>query len=315
MSDLPAYWPMTEDRQFPWPGTAFDTPLPDRARFLAEVAGPNLVAVARTAAWLHGIDTLPPGSTPMAWPAEFNLQTSARGRSPDAPGVRRFRWNLPDTQTTIREGIRVTTLERTLADCARRLPRLEAAAAADQLLRAGATGTGIRHLLDATPWPLNDRNRITEVLDFADPDADSPMESWCRRMIADAELPTPRPQARVDLPEGAMAFLDLGFPEYRVGAEYDGRLHHSAEADLEHDRHRRAQIARAGWAVLVFRSDAVIRDPAQMLTQLMYELRRRGWRPNAYRAERCRRRIRYIAMMRRLEREHKGLTTATAPEQ
>jgi len=266
----------------------------------------DLTAVSRTAALLHDAETLPPGSRLTEWPVEFSLATRAQppGSEPST-GFRFHRWNIPEDHVTEIDGVRTTDLERTIIDCARLLPRLEAQAAADQLLRKGASPERVRSLVNAQAWPTSQLKQLKAVLGDIDARSQSPMESWCRRMVLDAELPRPRPQQPVRLPSGASVYLDLGFEEFRVGAEYDGVEFHSAAEDVAHDRRRRGLIARAGWRLVVFRAEHVIRDPAPMLRTMVRELRACGWSPSAARLERVGKRISFIAMRRRLEREAK----------
>jgi hypothetical protein len=54
--------------------------------------------------------------------------------------------------------------------------------------------------------------------------------------------------------------LDLGCPELRYAAEYDGAEFHSLDEDVEHDLERRAWIeGRRGWVVDVFRRKNLVR--------------------------------------------------------
>jgi hypothetical protein len=303
MSDLPRYWPSSEDIRHDYPRATFTTPIGERATALAAHAHDGLAAISRTAAWLHGFDTLPPGANEFGWPLEFSTRHHAA--APDTDVVRTYRWAIPNSQLTKIGPITTTTLSRTLVDCARLLPRLEACAAADQLTRAGASITEARAIIAGQSWQSDHQRRAMEILDLADPRSESPMESWCRCMIIDAELPAPVPQVAVPLPDGSTAYLDLGFEQYRIAAEYDGHAYHSSREQVEHDRLRRAALARAGWRVCVFRAGAVLADPASMLHQLMYELGRSGWNPGPGQLARTNKRVNYIAMQRRLERERK----------
>jgi hypothetical protein len=64
----------------------------------------------------------------------------------------------------------------------------------------------------------------------------------------------PRPVAQVPLwSDGRVEFrIDLGYPERRIGVEYDGLAFHSTAADRRADEVRRAQIRDVyGWTVLV----------------------------------------------------------------
>lgn len=318
MGDLPGYWPSTEDRHFPLPRTVFDTTMHTRVHEAAAARpSSDLAAVGRTAALLHGVEALPPGFRLTAWPVEFSLtgrsHVSLAGSEP-SPGFRLHRWNIPEDQLTTVGGIRATGLERTIVDCARNLPRLEAQAAVDQMLSKGASLERVGSIVDAQTWPTSQLKQLRAVIGDADARSQSPMESWCRRMMLDAEFPRLCPQQPVLLQDGAVVHLDLGFEEFGVGAEYDGIEFHSAAGDVAHDRRRRGLIARAGWRLVVFRAEHVIRDPAQMLWTMVRELRACGWSPSAARLERIGKRINFIAMRRRLEREAKfGVRSRRCP--
>ncbi|MEV3938362.1 hypothetical protein AB0K52_20590 [Glycomyces sp. NPDC049804] len=217
------------------------------------------VATGRTAAWIHGFDVLPPGADQREWPVES---------SPDPP--------LADI--TVIDGLPVTRLARTLVDCAADLPRLEAVAAADQILRAGIDAGSLAAALE----PLHgDRlRRANATLLAADPRSESPMESWTRCLIGDAGLPAPVPQLRVRLPNGSSRFLDLGWERWRVGVEYDGlgaRLGLGAETS---DRRRHQALQHLGWEVLVVTASDVMEHPRPWLVRLRELLLDRGWDPD-----------------------------------
>ncbi|MBO3735634.1 hypothetical protein [Glycomyces niveus] len=217
------------------------------------------VATGRTAAWIHGFDVLPPGADQREWPVES---------SPDPP--------LADI--TVIDGLPVTRLARTLIDCAADLPRLEAVAAADQILRAGIDAGSLAAALE----PLHgDRLRLANAtLLAADPRSESPMESWTRCLIGDAGLPAPVPQLRVRLPNGRSRFLDLGWERWRVGVEYDG-LGTQLGLDAETSDRRRHQVLQPlGWEVLVLTASDVMEHPRPWLVRLRETLLDRGWDPD-----------------------------------
>src|SRR5690606_2539683 len=182
MGDLPTYWPSTEDRRFPWPRAAFKATMLTRIHEASVRSSCDLTAVSRTAALLHDAETLPPGSRLTEWPVEFSLATRAQppGSEPST-GFRFHRWNIPEDHVTEIDGVRTTDLERTIIDCARLLPRLEAQAAADQLLRKGASPERVRSLVNAQAWPTSQLKQLKAVLGDIDARSQSPMESWCRR--------------------------------------------------------------------------------------------------------------------------------------
>ncbi|MEU6857640.1 hypothetical protein AB0B28_02000 [Glycomyces sp. NPDC046736] len=235
----------------------------------------RLVATGRTAAWIHGFDVLPPGADQRRWPVES---------SPDPPL----------SQITVVDGLPVTTLARTLVDCAADLPRLEAVAAADQMLRAGI---GSDHLLAALEPVHGARLRqANTTLLSADPRAESPMESWTRCLIGDAGLPPPVPQLRVRTPNGRVKFLDLGWERWRVGVEYDGLATHLGLTAETADHRRHQTLRNLGWEVHVLTASDVTEHPRPWLTRLRDTLLERGWSPDQDELEEIKTRIEAVTM-------------------
>lgn len=77
-------------------------------------------------------------------------------------------------------------------------------------------------------------------------------QSWDVDLLAPPGLPSPQPQVPISH-AGGRFYLDLAFPAYRPGVEYDGRENHDTAAELGHDRRRRALIRASGWEVVVVR--------------------------------------------------------------
>ncbi|WP_051325205.1 hypothetical protein [Glycomyces tenuis] len=219
----------------------------------------SAVATGRTAAWIHGFDVLPPGLGEREWPVECAF-------------------DLPESETTVVDGLPVTQRCRTLVDCAAELPRLEAVAAADRFLRAGIDSHGLASALERLH---GDRlRRANATLLAADPRAESPMESWTRCLIADAGFPAPTPQLRVRTPGGRSAFLDLGWQEWKVGVEYDGMAAHVGLAAATSDRRRHRTLRGLGWEVMVLTAADVMERPRSWLIGLREALLARGWGPD-----------------------------------
>lgn len=77
---------------------------------------------------------------------------------------------------------------------------------------------------------------------------DSPKETELRLLIVRHGFLEPQVQCPVDDGE-VLLHLDLGWPDHRVGLEYDGAVH------LDRDRHshdlaRHNRLRAAGWTVL-----------------------------------------------------------------
>jgi very-short-patch-repair endonuclease len=227
----------------------------------AKLTGEDVVG-RRTAAWLWGLDVMPPGRPAADWPVEL---LTARRPGLDRPGTITYKASLPVDDVVEISGIRCTSLERTALDCVRWLPRYEAVAALDQFLRRGVDKEALRA---RTPGL-----RALERIEMGDAGAQSPGESRTRAIILAAGLPRPRCQVEV-----GPYRLDLGYEQYRVGVEYDGEEHHTGPASRLHDARRRALISQQGWKILIV-DKTILTDPVPYLDALLTDLMSRGWDP------------------------------------
>lgn len=199
-------------------------------------SGRNGVIAGRAAAALHGALWVADGAPiEMLW---------RNGRPPDGIVVRNERID-PD-EISLVAGLPVTTPERTALDLARHLPTNLAVENLDALARA----TGVKAadaLLLAERYPrARGLRRAAVALDLMDGGAQSPKESWLRLVLIDGGLPRPRTQIRVT--DGFNeAFIDMGYDEPMVGADYEGKHHATDRPRYVHDIGRNELIARQGW--------------------------------------------------------------------
>src|SRR5437588_13008230 len=127
-------------------------------------------------------------------------------------GVRVRRASLPAADIAIRRGLRSTSIERTLADLAWRLPIVEAVVVADLALHAGLVTVPVLQ-----EWATRHRGAkgirfLRRVTDLAEPAAESPMESRLRMRLVLGGLP--RPQVQVNLYDRDGRFLGRVDPFY-----------------------------------------------------------------------------------------------------
>lgn len=128
---------------------------------------------------------------------------------------------LPDSEVVLVDGIRVTSLARTVADLLRQRNRPLAVAAGDAALRAGLDLAEVADLLDAMKgWPGTPGAR--RLLMLLDGRAESPGESASRLAIHDAGLPTPELQHHVMDEDGLAGIVDHWWEEFGWAGEYDG---------------------------------------------------------------------------------------------
>ncbi|HWV87711.1 MAG TPA: DUF559 domain-containing protein [Capillimicrobium sp.] len=189
------------------------------------------------------------------------------GRTPtDYAAVRVHGGRLPAAEVTVVDGIRVTTVARTLLDLAEILPVREVVAAIDRAtarrrfdanaIRATiAGGTGRRGLkgLRAALLVTRPQDVLTR----------SELERRALRLIRTARLPRPAVNVKLLGHE-----VDLLWRERRLAVELDGRETHDTPNAFESDRRRDADRMAQGWRVLRLTWRQVVNDPAWVARRL-----------------------------------------------
>lgn len=239
---------------------AADVPdtLLNRARAVALVVSPFAVLCDRTAAWLHGVDVLDHRELDLLPPVEtFVLRDHSRIRRDGTSGGER---DLADGDVMVIHGVKVTTPLRTALDLGCLLPRRSALAALDGFMRHhGLTRDDFKKEL-----PRYFRRRgvvqLRELVNIADPRAESPGESWTRIALIDDLLPRPELQWVIWQDGREFARLDLAYPRARVAVEYDGEEFHDSPDQREADQRRRRWLRDHGWTVIVVTKASFGRD-------------------------------------------------------
>lgn len=176
-------------------------------------------------------------------PIELNL---ANNKSPK--GVLTRSETLLDDEVTRVKGMPVTTIERTAFDLARRLPVGKAVQRLDALARA--THFKIEDVLELAARHPGARGclRVPVALDLVDAGAQSPQETWLRLLFIRAGYPRPQTQIPIPGPNGLPKyFLDMGWYEFTLAAEYDGEQHRLDDVQYRGDIGRSEYIERLGW--------------------------------------------------------------------
>ncbi len=157
---------------------------------------------------------------------------------------------LDDDEVTVVKRLPVTSVARTAFDLARHLPRGEALARLDALMHARPFSAEDVAVLAKRYRGARGLRRLAEVLPLVDGGAASPRETWLRLLLIDAGLPRPATQIPVDLGQRGIAYLDMGWEEYMVAAEYDGDQHFKDRWQYVKDIGRLARFAELGWIVI-----------------------------------------------------------------
>lgn len=199
------------------------------------------VIAGAAAAALHGARWIPDGV-----PVEL-IHTNTR----PPPGVLTRRETLRLGETQLRDGLPVTTPERTAFDIGRRGAVRSAVVRLDALARA--TGFKVEDVLRvAMAHPRSPGlRRLEAALELVDPGAQSPRESYLRLLLIDAGLPRPQTQVPVLGADGLpVAYLDMGWPESMVAVEYDGDQHRSDRRQYVKDIRRMEMLEQMGWTIV-----------------------------------------------------------------
>jgi len=174
-----------------------------------------------------------------------------------------------------------TSVERTLADCLRSLPFDEALAVADSALRHGdITPQGLARLGRASRGPGS--RSIRRVAAAANGLATNPFESVLRAIALEVPGLTVRPQVAIG-DRGFLGRPDLVDVELRIVLEADSFAWHGDKLALESDARRYNSFVVAGWLVLRFTWQDVMRHPDRVREVLVAAVTRRTQQP------RCRR--------------------------
>lgn len=161
------------------------------------------------------------------------------------------------TETLTVENMRVTTVARTMLDLACWYRQDQAVAAIDALLQATKADAADALLLAEG---YRRRRRIAaarQTLLLVDGGAQSPRESWLRLVLGRKGFPPVQTQIPVydEYGDRVFAYLDMGWPEYKIAVEYDGDHHRTNRSQFSRDRRRIARLERQGWIVIRVTSD------------------------------------------------------------
>jgi len=247
--------------------TTVDTPDSAELRAMAvrAVLPPRAVVWKTAAAWLWGVDIRRSGDLDLdvAFPESSRLRPQ--------PGLRVALLTVDEEDVCTTQGIRGTTPTRTAFDCLRYARRPDGVIVADHLTNNGlCTLEELSAYVAARRAMRNIRVARRELVDV-EPLAQSVQETRTRLLLIDGGLPRPVAQHRVDFPEGDSAYLDLAYPELKIGIEYDGEAWHKEQRAK--DERRRRRLERLGWRIIVLHAQDLFRTPDQTLADIRRALR------------------------------------------
>lgn len=175
----------------------------------------------------------------------------ASGRS--AKDIARHRGELRPAEVTMIDGLPVTSLARTVVDCALALHPLEALVIADAALALGIEREDLLKMLDVRSGQRGIR-RARLVIELGDGGSQSAWETWVRYEILRAGLPRPTTQMPVRTDNGIF-HTDLGYEQWALGIEFDGLVKyrpsgvapgHDPAREFMDEKNRAEAVRRAG---------------------------------------------------------------------
>lgn len=238
-------------------------PLDWKSQLLAATlaCGPSAMASHRSALVLWGLDGISTG------PVEVTVDYSSL---PIPRGVIAHRSRRGRERTTV-DGIPVTTVERTLLDCASMLPRIVIAKALDSAIRKNLTsvddvfdllvakgGRGVRGT-KALRWVVRERIHDTAT------GSGSEFELLYHMQMAFL----PRPELQHPLfTENGRRVPDFYWPKLGKAVEVDGLDAHSSADGLEDDLRRQNDLMNMGIELRRFSARDVRRNPTGVVAQI-----------------------------------------------
>jgi very-short-patch-repair endonuclease len=229
---------------------------PQRARAAWLYSHREGVIAGLTASALHGAKYV--DST---LPVELVWSNARRPR-----GLRTYDMRLHSKEFLEYEDMRITTVERTAFDIARRGQLDDAVSRLDAL--GNATGFTANDVLAVADRHRGARGlrQLRAALELYDPGAESPKETWLRLLIIRAGYPRPQTQIPVLRPDGCgWYYLDMGWEDLMLAVEYDGEHHRENPTVFAYDIQRSEDLEMLGWTRI-----RVVKEnrPADVLSRL-----------------------------------------------
>ena len=226
-------------------------------------AGRGAVLSHRSAAIMHGIDLIGRFGGPVTMTVD-----AASGRRGNA-GIHLYTTPLLADQVTDKFGLPVTTVARTVIDLARTLPFAEGVAAADCAIRKRMTSRReLRAVLAVSRQRLGTR-QARRVVEFANGNAESALESIARVGFRDCGLPAPALQVWIPGPTGdVIGRVDFYWEKYKTIAEVDGAMKYEDPARAKAQLRRDKRLREAGYQVVHFDWTEITTNPQQVAASI-----------------------------------------------
>jgi hypothetical protein len=234
------------------------------AAYLA--CGRNCVLSGPSALRRHGLDVDPRtvGTFWVTIPPERHVRL---------PSVRTIREAVDPADVVQLDGMRVTSLTRSIVDTLRVVPDRVGEPILDRaLLRRWLT---VEELVDRTVSLAGRRGvgRLRRHLDRVGRGARSAAERRLHAIIADIPGWVANYEV-LDASGKIIAVIDVAFPEQRIAIEIDGLAFHTDPQRYQTDRTRQNNLTRQTWRILRYTWDDLTRRPQTVRRDILGELAR-----------------------------------------
>jgi hypothetical protein len=192
-----------------------------------------------------------------------------------APGLRVVRTRvLPPASVRERDGVRLTSPDRTIADLARFLTQRQLTAVALEAIQRGLCTVDQLAQWRALLAHRAGGRRFAATLEVVDPALESILAAEFGTLVGRAGIPLVAGH-RLRLPDGDEVICDFADLRAHIDFEIDGFAYHSSPRQVARDKERDRRLLRAGWVTVRYDADAIRRRPLDTVADVMHQIARR----------------------------------------
>ncbi|BBZ58312.1 hypothetical protein [Mycolicibacterium phocaicum] len=204
-------------------------------------------------------------------PAELN-QKSMHGQA----GIVLHSDELTEDEICLVRGIQATTPARTAFDLGRCNGLTAAVIRVDALLQATRLKIPeVRALAERHPG-VRGLRQLGQVLDLADYGGESPQETRLRLLFTDNGMRPTHTQIEVFDGRYQVGRIDMGWPEWKVGVQYDGIQHWTDPNQRTRDIDQTVEYEDLGWRIIRVGADLLRYRQPVIIARTRAQLRAAG---------------------------------------
>jgi hypothetical protein len=173
---------------------------------------------------------------------------------------------LPDDHVMTIGSLRVTTPARMLVELSKELDFPEATVVADAVLRDQLVERGD---ILAVVAACGGSRKPRRVVEFADPRAESPLESYGRAVLHEHGVPRLEPQVWLYDDRGLIGRVDGFLAECFTVVEFDGLVKYQDSGSLRAEKLRQERLEEAGFGVARATHEQLEREPQRTAGRVM----------------------------------------------